>query len=512
MRAQRAGIGCLIVVGVSSAFVGGCESRSQYAREVKASRATAYREWESRKNREDEQQPKVSGKLTLEDSVKLTLGHNKMLERTLQEREIAHGQVMSARSAYLPNVGLTGRYARDQEVPSFDIPTGDPNFPTQHVQIGTVNNYSAVLTVTQPLYAGGAIRAQVQVANLLAQLADETIRATTQDVVYTAETAYYNLLLDQHLVDISTEAVRAAKAHLDNVEKRRAAGVASDFDVLRAQVELSNFEADLIKSKNAIIVARANLIKTMGVSQDSDFKLSDEFVYETWDISIEQAVQAAFTNRPDLYSREYQIRQQREQLTIARSKYLPNLSGFFTNTWSNPSPTSFGSSTNDWGEIWQAGFQGAWPIFDGFQREGAIAQQKARLRQARIDLVDTEETALYELTQALLSMQNAEEFVQSQRMNLKRATEGLRLADVGYQQGINTQVEVIDAQSALTKARVNYYQAIYSHVAAKLALRRAMGTIIGAVGTGTDQTAEGQEQTPTQTQPQTDAADGVTRP
>jgi outer membrane protein TolC len=93
--------------------------------------------------------------------------------------------------------------------------------------------------------------------------------------------------------------------------------------------------------------------------------------------------------------------------------------------------------------------------------------------------VDTEETALYELTQALLSMENAEEFVQSQRLNLKRATEGLRLAEVGYQEGINTQVEVIDAQSALTTARVNYYQAIYSHVVAKLALRRAMGTIVG---------------------------------
>ena len=195
---------------------------------------------------------------------------------------------------------------------------------------------------------------------------------------------------------------------------------------------------------------------------------------------MEQAVQAAFTNRPDLYRREFQIRQQREQLRLARSKYLPNVSAFFTNTWSNPSPTNFGSSANEWGRIWQAGFQGAWPLFDGFQREGAIVQQKARLRQARIDLVDTEETALYELTQALLSMENAVEFVQSQRLNLKRATEGLRLAEVGYERGINTQVEVIDAQSALTTARVNYYQAIYSHVVAKLAVRRAMGTIVVA--------------------------------
>lgn len=77
-------------------------------------------------------------------------------------------------------------------------------------------------------------------------------------------------------------------------------------------------------------------------------------------------------------------------------------------------------------------------------------------------------------------MENAEEFVQSQRLNLKRATEGLRLAEVGYEQGINTQVEMIDAQAALTTARVNYYEAIYRHVAAKLAVHRAMGTIVEA--------------------------------
>lgn len=163
-----------------------------------------------------------------------------------------------------------------------------------------------------------------------------------------------------------------------------------------------------------------------------------------------------------------------------RSRYLPNISGFFGNTWARPDPHSVETNTT-WGEAWQAGVQGAWPIFNGFQREGQIIQEKARLRQAQIDLVDTEETALYELTQALLSMENAVEFVQSQQLNLTRAKEGLRLAEVGYQQGINTQVEMINAQAALTTASVNYYQAIWSHIAAKLALQRAMGTIASGV-------------------------------
>jgi outer membrane protein len=472
MRKMRAGIYGLVFVAAWPLFLAGCTSQHEFASDVGLSRQAAYRQWERQKTQEEGQQPRISGKLSVEDGVKLALVHNKMLQQTLEERTIAEGQIVSSRSAYLPNVALSGKYTREELVPSFDVPGAG------HVQLGTLNNYSAALTVTQPLYAGGAIRAQVELARLSSLLADQTVRAATEDVVYSTETAYYNLLVSQNLVNINTEEVRAAKAHLDDVQKKRSGGVAADFDVLRAQVELSNAEVSLIRSRNAINLARANLIKTMGVSQDSDFVLSDEFVFAPTKVSMEEAVKTAFTNRPDLYSREYQIRQQREQLRIARSRYLPNVSAYFTNSWANPSPSNFGSSANEWGRIWQAGLQGAWPIFDGFAREGDIIQQKARLKQAQIGLVDTEETAVFELTQAILSMENAAESVQSQQLNVTRATEGLRLADVGYQQGIKTQVEVIDAQSALTTARVNFLQAIYQHVVAKLAVERAMGTIV----------------------------------
>jgi outer membrane protein len=479
MKALNTTICLLMCAAGWSLVLGGCKSQEKFARDVRLSREAAYRQWENRKAREEGQQPHISGKLSIADGIKLTLAHNKMLQRTLEEREVARGANLSARSAYLPGVALSTEYRRLDETSSFEFPdpiTGE----TQTLQAGDIDNYSVVLTVTQPIYAGGAISARVRAARLLSLFTDQVVRAATQDVVYAAQTAYYDLLLSQHWVEISMDAVRSAKVHLANVEKRRAGGVVSDFDVLRAQVELSNFEADLIRSKNAIDISRANLIKIMGVSQDSDFVLSDEFTFVPIDVSVEQAVEAAFKNRPDLYRQEYQIRQQREQLQIARSRYLPVIGGFFDQTWAKPDPKAFVSPTIEWGDAWQAGLRGAWPIFDGFQREGQIIQEKARLRQAQINLVDIEETALYELTQALLSMENAAEFVQSQRQNQTRATEGLRLAEVGYEQGINTQVELVDAQEALTKARVNYYQAIHGHVVSKLALQRAMGTIVEA--------------------------------
>jgi outer membrane protein len=464
-------IGTAVVVLVTLQLAG-CVSSEKYYEDVGLSREAAFRQWKSRKEKQEQSQPFISGKLNITDCTKLALVNNKVLQSIVQEKEIARGERLKSYSAILPKVNLTGDYTRLDEVTSFEI---DTPAGKEKIQFGDVDNYSAVLTVTQPIYAGGSIPARINAAKLQSLLTDETVRASVQNVVYAAEHAYYDVLLSQQLVEISTDAVRSAQAHLDNVKQRQQGGVASDFDVLRAEVELSNFQAEFIQNKNAINVAKANLIKIMGVSQESDFVLSDELLYVPSNITMEQAVEAAYRNRPDLLGREFDIKMQKELLRVVRSQYFPVISGYYSNTWAKPDPHSM--MTIEWGHAWQGGLTASVPIFDGFMRDGEIVAQKARLKQGQIDLIDAEETALFELTKAQLSIENTAEFIESQRLNLTRAKEGLRLAEVGYREGTNTQVEMIDAQSALTTARANHYQAIYSHIIAKLDFQKAMGTL-----------------------------------
>ena len=465
-------VGILVILQLA-----GCVSSDKYYEDVGLSREAAYRQWKNRKERQERYQPIISGKLNVADCTKLTLVNNKALQSIVQEREVARGERLKSYSAILPTVNLTGDYTRLDEVTSFEIDnpiTGEKG----KIQFGDVDNYSVGLMVSQPIFAGGSIQAGINSAKLLSLLTDETVRAAVQDVVYAAEHAYYDVLLSQHLLEISTDAVRSAQAHLENVRQRQRGGVASDFDVLRAEVELSNFQAEYIQNKNAINVAKANLIKTMGVSQDSNFVLSDELLYVPSSITIEQAVETAYRNRPDLLGREFDIKMQKELLNIARSKYFPMVSGYYSNTWAKPDPHSM--MEIEWGHAWQAGMTASVPVFDGFLREGEIVVQKARLKQGQIDLIDAEETTLFELTKAQLSIENTAEFIESQKLNLTRAQEGLRLAEVGYREGTNTQIEMIDAQAALTTARANHYQAIYSHIIAKLDLQKAMGTFVMA--------------------------------
>jgi outer membrane protein TolC len=465
---RRTIVGVLAVL-LTAIALAGCQGTDEFYDQVKVSRDTAYQEWKGRKEQEQLASPRISGQLSLDDCIKLALAHNKFLQRTLEEKEFARGGQIASYMAILPMVTVTGDYQRLDEVSSMSIPGGPK------LTMGDLNNYTAGLSVTQPVFAGGSIIANIQSARLFSLLTDQTIRAAVQDLVYSAAHAYYDVLLNQHLLEISADAVRSSQAHLENVKQNRQGGVASDFDLLRAEVELSNFQAEFIRNKNAINLAKASLIKTMGVSQDSEFELSDKLIYVSGKPTMEQAVAIAYRNRPDLFGKELDIKYQQELLRIAKSLYWPTISAYYQRTYSKPDPHN--RMLIDWGDAWQAGINASLPVFDGLAREGGIIQQKARLKQANIDLVDAEETAVFELTKAILSIDNAEEFVQSQQLNLTRANEGLRLAELGYKEGTNTQVETIDAQAALTTARVNYYEAIYSHIIARIDLHKAMGIL-----------------------------------
>jgi outer membrane protein TolC len=247
-------------------------------------------------------------------------------------------------------------------------------------------------------------------------------------------------------------------------------------------VDVSNFRAEMIKQKNNVDLAKSRLLKAMGVLQKSDIALADELEYVPIKPLLEEAIRIAHENRPDLYQAELDVRLRKEALRVAKSQYWPQIDAFFQELWGKPDPTSV--TTNEWNDTWNAGVSVNLSIFDGLGREGRVHQQKATLAQSRYRLANTQEQAFLEIRQALLTLRNAEEFVESQKLNRSRAREGLRLAEVGYREGIASQVEVSDARSALTTASGLYYESVYGHVVSRLNLQLAMGVLGPRPGEG----------------------------
>ena len=454
---------CVVAVVTMS----GCATESSIYEEIQTRRGVAYQEWERAQAQEEKAQPFLEGDLSLEDALKVALSHNKSLLAALQEQEIAQGVVLESYSEALPKLAATADYVRLDRVGSFNV-------GGKSVSIGDANNYSVALKVTQPIFRGGAIPAALRAARLASLLATEQVRDAVQQVIFEVAKAYYDTLLAEHLYTVNRDAVLSSEAHLKDVKVKQSQGIASNFDVLRAQVDVSLFEAEMIQQRNRIHLNQAQLMKTLGASQASDIVLSDSLEYFPMKPVMEEAVRIAYQNRPDLYQAELGIGLQEQALRVARSKYWPEVNAWAVQEWTRPDPHT---SEIQWGNARSGGISASWPLFDGLKREGLVVQERARLKKREIELVDAEERTLLEIQQAILSVRDSEEFVDSQRLNLQRAKEALRLAEVDYREGIAEAVQVTEARSALTNAQGLYYEAVHAHSVARLALERAMGIL-----------------------------------
>jgi outer membrane protein len=409
----------------------------------------------------------LSGPLKLADAVDMALKQNRALQQERQGREIARGRIRESYAEALPALGLSGGYTRRDE--ELGTTVNGTYIPTRYQ-----DQYSAGLKLTQPLY-NGRIGAALRAAKLYEAWAEAGLRGATEDVRHEVVRAYYEAVLSAHLLEVNLAALATAEGQLAQAKARRQQGMASNYDELRAEVEVSNFQAQVLQARNSQDLAHTTLFRLLGASPVSTVELVDEIPRVAEEISFGAAVRTALERRADLIEAEYALRMQRESVQVAKSRYLPDVSGYAAQTWANPDPHN--SSQNEWGDEWQAGVQLSWPLFDGFGRSGALIQERAKLRQLEIGLQDAEERAVSQVRQAVLSLKTAEEFAHSQSQNLETAKEALRLVEAGLREGQNTPLEVMDARQALTKASANYYQSLFNHAMARVALQKAMGLL-----------------------------------
>ena len=410
----------------------------------------------------------LSGPLLLWEAVALAQGYNRTLQQEREGQEIARGRIQASWSEALPALNLTGEYVRLDEERSAAGPEGTAY--TTHYQ----DQYSTGLRLTQPLF-NGRIGAALRAAKLYDEWTRASIRAATEAVQRETIRAYYRAVLSGHLLAVNQTALKTAERQLEDARARRRQGMASNYDELRAQVEVSNFRAQVLQARNERDVAFTALYRLMGASPESEADLVDEIPLVIEQIPFGDAVQTALEQRADLIVAEYALRLQEESVAAARSRYLPDVSGYVSQSWANPDPHD--ASRDQWGDEWQAGVQVALPIFDGLDRRGTLIQERAKRKQLEIALHDAEDKAVSEIRQAVLSLKTAEEFAHSQSQNLETAREALRLVEAGLKEGQNTPVEVMDARQALTKASANYYQSIFDHALARVALQQAMGLL-----------------------------------
>ena len=413
--------------------------------------------------------PRLDGGIGLRQAVNSALAHNLSLRGAFLRRAEALGLVEEARGEALPGLGMTA--AANSDLTERD---------------DTPETYSAGILFTQPLWRSGIVAAGLRYARLNAASTDAAIRQQVQGTIAQVTRLYFDVLLQQHLETVYEEAAGTADRLLKTAKTRRGAGTVSDYEVLRAEVELSTANADLLQARNTLRTSRLELLRTLGVDQSSNLDLTDSLTFTAEEYDGEAAVRAALEHRPDLFQAEAALRMAEANVALVRGQYGPAIDAFVRGTYANPDPnvssriagsSGDGNFRDEWGDDWSVGATLTLTLFDGFARRGRIRQADSKVGQAETALRDAEESARVEVIKALLDLRYASELYESQKKNIELAREALRMLDSGFRMGRNTQVEVLDAQSALTAAMGRYYNSIHSHSVARMSVRHALGLL-----------------------------------
>jgi len=247
--------------------------------------------------------------------------------------------------------------------------------------------------------------------------------------------------------------------------------------VLRAEVELASVKPGLIRAKNDYLIARLQLAKTLGIDAAPDGKPSFECIGELQisyrPMPLVDAISLGRARRPSLKSQRQQILVEKERLTVARAGYKPQVyvSGGFKKV-SSGSELSY----NDALTGYFLGIRGSWNIFDGLETNGQVAQAKAKIESAIVTYEDALQSVELEVQKAFADMQQYRETVESQQKNVEQAREALRLSQERLGAGAGTQLEVLDARVALTRARTTELQARADYVRTLADFDRATAT------------------------------------
>jgi outer membrane protein len=407
-------------------------------------------------------------KLTLREALRLAWKANPALQISRVEELIAGEEVVRARSGYLPQVKTNVShtiYDNPIKVEIQGVPVRDrASFPMTNR-----NFWSSQVAVEQTIFDLGTI-ARYQAA-VLGKTATRLDVAQVRDNIFlNVSQGYFLVLRAEKMVIVAQQEVAQLQEHLRDARHLYEFGIVTFNDVLQAEVSLSDAEQRLIIAQNDVINLKSALNKLMGLPVPTPITLAEEDQLAAPVLDLEQASEAALKQRSDLQAAINRIDQGQKNLTQARSGYLPRLFAQAGHTY---------QQNDSWLHDHQyfAIFGMQWSLFSGLDTRAQVRQAGQRLEQLHLRKQDLSEQIRLDVQTAYLALKETAERIRVTQKAVAQGEENLRLNQERYREQVGTATDVIDAQTLLTRARVNYFSAHYDHQMAKAQMLWAVGGI-----------------------------------
>jgi outer membrane protein TolC len=412
-------------------------------------------------------------RVNLGQALAFALDHNFAIRQARERLREQEGIVTSVSAAALPSVSATGSFQKS-DIQSFQTPTAQNAGVPVIVPSGRFWRMS--LTARQTLYAGGGIRASIQTASFSRDAAvfglQETINAALLDV----RIRFYTVLLAREDIEVQEQNLELLQSQLRDATVRYEAGTVSEFERLRAEVAVANAKPALIKARNDLRLAVQELRRTIGLvptgtdSPEPGLDIDGSLTFEPEKIELTAALATARSGRPELQRLTRLLRAAEAGELTARAGYYPNLALTAGGDLRKGPTENFSDSLKGL----RAGVQAQW---NGSPRAtaGRVGQSESLIEQARLALGAAELAVQVEVRRALSSLEESAELVAASRQSVIQAEEAVRIALNRYRAGMTPQLDLLQAQVALTVSRTNQVRAYYGHNVALARLRNAMG-------------------------------------
>ncbi len=407
--------------------------------------------------------------LDLKEALRLAWKANPNLQVSRLQELIAGEDVVRARSGFLPQLKAEVSQTIYDDPIKTRIPGGSAAGGADTLRMTNRNFWSSKVYVDQTIFDFWATPSRYQ-ASVQGKQASILDTAQTRDNIFlNVCQGYFRTLRAQKMVVVAEQEVVDLKAHLKIARDQFEFGVNTYNDVLQAEVSLADAEQRLIIANTDVIDIRSAFNKVLMLPISAPTVLKEENLVQPAQ-ELDQATQVALKRRNDLKASQDRIKQQEWVVTQTRAGYFPRIYAQGGHTWQQNS-----SWVHDSQYFGIFGLQ--WTIFSGLDTKAQVAQAREKVGQLLEQHKDLDQQVQLDVQTAYLKVKETADRIRVTEKAVTQGEENLRLNEERYKEQVGTATDVIDAQTLLTKTRVNYFTALYDHQMAKSQLLWAMGGI-----------------------------------
>ncbi len=435
--------------------------------------------------------------ISLDNAIETALKNNRQIQIAKLNVEKSDAAVSEAFGYALPSVNISGNISRFLTKPKLAFPdfnallankTYDilfkenvlPEDKSKFLPINSVlqtfalrNNYQADLKVSQILFNSAVFRG-IGASAIYLNLSKEQLKGEISRTVLSVKKAYYGALLARDLYNISVARYKNANEHLNNINAMKAQGLVSDFDQMQAEVQVENIRPVLQQMENIFKDAKNGLKILLNISQSAELQLTGELKYKkallpTEEEIIDRAVKSNF----DLKTLKIKNQLDNEFAAIDRGGYWPTIAAFGDYTLAGNSDNwdfqNYRSAT--------IGLSFSMNLFQGSRTKHKVQQDEITGLQTKEQISTLRDATISQVKSKLNDLKRVQSQIKAMNRNISVAARAYEIAEDRYKQGSGNELEVKDANIALSQAKVNYANAVHDYLIAKAELDNLLGNV-----------------------------------